>query len=312
MAQLLFNTKANSPPDPFMATLSYDQTPSSSTFYSLSQESSDELLFPTNENNNNHHHHYYYCNPMNNNNDNGSNYFSLGELGNYYNNNNGSNFHLQVPEDSMNVEVSENNSLQPCFEEADQLIKLPEEEAAHYQTEINCKKRSRGEFGDHHVQKGRNERGKKTQKLTSSTNTEEDGNGGLSRQSTSTYCSEDESNASLDRNGGANYNSGSSLNGPNKSRASRGSATDPQSLYARKRRERINERLRILQNLVPNGTKVDISTMLEEAVQYVKFLQLQIKLLSSDDLWMYAPIAYNGMDIGLNPTTPKTAKEKEL
>lgn len=46
-----------------------------------------------------------------------------------------------------------------------------------------------------------------------------------------------------------------------------------------KRRERINERLRILQNLVPNGTKVDISTMLEEAVQYVKFLQLQIKVI---------------------------------
>ena len=80
-----------------------------------------------------------------------------------------------------------------------------------------------------------------------------------------------------------------------------------------KRRERINERLKILQNLVPNGTKasysnsnplttgqkkndrmkiesklmnslayfffqVDISTMLEEAVEYVKFLQLQIKV----------------------------------
>nr|POE56144.1 transcription factor bhlh85 [Quercus suber] len=94
-----------------------------------------------------------------------------------------------------------------------------------------------------------------------------------------------------------------SLNGTRK--ASRGAATDPQSLYARKRRERINERLRTLQSLVPNGTKVDISTMLEEAVQYVKFLQLQIKViakekpcyctfLNSDDLWMYAPIAYNG------------------
>jgi hypothetical protein len=45
-----------------------------------------------------------------------------------------------------------------------------------------------------------------------------------------------------------------------------------------KRRERINERLKILQNLVPNGTKVDISTMLEEAVHYVKFLQLQIRV----------------------------------
>ncbi|KMT19125.1 hypothetical protein BVRB_1g015220 [Beta vulgaris subsp. vulgaris] len=84
-----------------------------------------------------------------------------------------------------------------------------------------------------------------------------------------------------------------------KKRANRGSATDPQSLYARRRREKINERLKILQNLVPNGTKVDISTMLEEAVQYVKFLQLQIRLLSSDDFWMYAPIAYNGVDISL-------------
>ncbi|OIS96643.1 PREDICTED: transcription factor bHLH139-like [Nicotiana attenuata] len=93
-----------------------------------------------------------------------------------------------------------------------------------------------------------------------------------------------------------------------KTRASRGSATEPQSLYARKRRERINERLRILQNLVPNGTKVHISTMLEEAVQYVKFLQLQIKLLGSDDLWMYAPIAYNGMDIGLDLMKMDTPK----
>ncbi|KAH0643543.1 hypothetical protein KY285_028861 [Solanum tuberosum] len=99
-------------------------------------------------------------------------------------------------------------------------------------------------------------------------------------------CSEDESNVSLELT--------------QKSRASRGSATDPQSLYARKRRERINERLKTLQSLIPNGTKVDISTMLEEAVQYVKFLQLQIKLLSSEDLWMYAPIAYNGMDLGLD------------
>ncbi|XP_022750607.1 transcription factor bHLH85-like [Durio zibethinus] len=104
-------------------------------------------------------------------------------------------------------------------------------------------------------------------------------------QSSSTPCSSEASQA-LNLNG--------------KTRASRGSATDPQSLYARKRREKINERLRILQNLVPNGTKVDISTMLEEAVHYAKFLQLQIKLLSSDDLWMYAPIAYNGIDVSLN------------
>ncbi|XP_020091829.1 transcription factor bHLH84-like isoform X2 [Ananas comosus] len=126
----------------------------------------------------------------------------------------------------------------------------------------------------------------------------------LHGQSCSSYGSDNDSNASQEMNGGGSTSScskGSSvLNLSGKTRANRGSATDPQSLYARKRRERINERLRILQNLVPNGTKVDISTMLEEAVNYVKFLQLQIKLLSSDELWMYAPIAYNGMNIGID------------
>ncbi|KAL6907778.1 hypothetical protein ACP4OV_001948 [Aristida adscensionis] len=49
--------------------------------------------------------------------------------------------------------------------------------------------------------------------------------------------------------------------------------------------------------------KVDISTMLEEAVQYVKFLQPQIKLLSSDETWMYAPLAYNHMNIDISLST---------
>ncbi|KAF8673428.1 hypothetical protein HU200_048993 [Digitaria exilis] len=78
------------------------------------------------------------------------------------------------------------------------------------------------------------------------------------------------------------------------------SSKNSQSIYAKKRRERINEKLKTLQQLIPNGTKVDMSTMLEEAVQYVKFLQLQIKLLSSDETWMYAPLAYNHMSIDIN------------
>ncbi|XP_010556447.1 PREDICTED: transcription factor bHLH139-like [Tarenaya hassleriana] len=116
---------------------------------------------------------------------------------------------------------------------------------------------------------------------------------GSDGQSSCSYSSEEE-------NVGLEMKQGSAMNANGKARAARGGATDPQSLYARKRRERINERLRILQNLVPNGTKVDISTMLEEAVHYVKFLQLQIKLLSSNDMWMYAPLAYNGFDMGLH------------
>ncbi|MCO5548551.1 hypothetical protein L7F22_002011 [Adiantum nelumboides] len=51
------------------------------------------------------------------------------------------------------------------------------------------------------------------------------------------------------------------------------------------RRERINARLKVLQELVPNGSKVDLVTMLEKAINYVKYLQLQLRVLSNDDLW---------------------------
>ncbi|PWZ04539.1 Transcription factor bHLH84 [Zea mays] len=63
---------------------------------------------------------------------------------------------------------------------------------------------------------------------------------------------------------------------PSSARAVRGAAA--RKMIQLRRRERINEKLRTLQQLIPNGTKVDMSTMLEEAVQYVKFLQLQIKV----------------------------------
>ncbi|KAI5314827.1 PREDICTED: mRNAion factor [Prunus dulcis] len=165
----------------------------------------------------------------------------------------------------------------------------------------------------------RNIKSKKSLQIITSNN-EEDGNAGPNRQSSSSCCSGDDSNiASHSHENSQELSPGSTstsslspkeasaLNLSGKSRARRGSAIDPQSLYARKRREKINERLRVLQNLVPNGTKVDISTMLEEVVHYVKFLQLQIKLLSSDDMWMYAPICYNGTDLGLDLklTSPK-------
>ncbi|KAK1385454.1 Transcription factor bHLH84 [Heracleum sosnowskyi] len=148
----------------------------------------------------------------------------------------------------------------------------------------------------------RNVKAKKNVKLTmTSCIGNKERNVVLEKQSSSGCSSENESIASHELNG-ITSNSSESIkativNSSGQLRAVRGSETDPQSLYARKRRERINERLRTLQTLVPNGTKVDISTMLEDAVEYVKFLQLQIKLLSSDDKWMYAPIAYNGTDV---------------
>ncbi|KAL0735047.1 hypothetical protein Bca4012_011257 [Brassica carinata] len=63
-------------------------------------------------------------------------------------------------------------------------------------------------------------------------------------------------------------------------RARRGQATDPHSIAERLRRERIAERMKSLQELVPNTNKTDKASMLDEIIEYVRFLQLQVKVLS--------------------------------
>ncbi|KAK9057455.1 hypothetical protein SSX86_022290 [Deinandra increscens subsp. villosa] len=64
-------------------------------------------------------------------------------------------------------------------------------------------------------------------------------------------------------------------------RARRGQATDSHSLAERVRREKIGERMKLLQSLVPNCNKVTgKALMLDEIINYVQSLQSQVEFLS--------------------------------
>ncbi|GAB2235949.1 hypothetical protein Drorol1_Dr00026394 [Drosera rotundifolia] len=64
-------------------------------------------------------------------------------------------------------------------------------------------------------------------------------------------------------------------------RAPRGQATDSHSLAERARREKITERMKILQDLVPGCNKViGKAFVLDEIINYVQSLQRQVEFLS--------------------------------
>ncbi|CAN6211099.1 unnamed protein product [Urochloa humidicola] len=68
---------------------------------------------------------------------------------------------------------------------------------------------------------------------------------------------------------------------PCKIRAKRGCATHPRSIAERVRRTKISERIRKLQELVPNSEKqTNTADMLDLAVDYIKDLQKQVKVLN--------------------------------
>ncbi|KAF3558265.1 hypothetical protein F2Q69_00010504 [Brassica cretica] len=70
---------------------------------------------------------------------------------------------------------------------------------------------------------------------------------------------------------------------PCKVRAKRGCATHPRSIAERVRRTKISERMRKLQELVPNMDKqTNTSDMLDLAVDYIKDLQRQYKILNEN------------------------------
>ncbi|KAE9618869.1 hypothetical protein Lal_00047072 [Lupinus albus] len=52
------------------------------------------------------------------------------------------------------------------------------------------------------------------------------------------------------------------------------------SLNERKRRDKINKKMRVLKELIPNCNKVDQASMLDDAIKYLKTLKFQLQIMS--------------------------------
>nr|QOJ43713.1 bHLH transcription factor [Dracaena cambodiana] len=87
-------------------------------------------------------------------------------------------------------------------------------------------------------------------------------------------------------------------------RARRGQATDSHSLAERVRREKINVRMRCLQDLVPGCYKtMGMAGMLDEIINYVQSLQNQVEFLS---MKLSAASSFYDFNLDMEPTTTTT------
>lgn len=96
------------------------------------------------------------------------------------------------------------------------------------------------------------------------------------------------------------------------------------NLSERRRRDKFNKKMRALKELIPNCNKVDNASMLDEAIEYLKTLQLQLQIMSmgsspycippmmfptmmqhmmtAPHLTLFSPMGM-GMGMGCNPAT---------
>ncbi|KAI3982382.1 hypothetical protein MKX01_041220 [Papaver californicum] len=159
-----------------------------------------------------------------------------------------------------------------------------------------------------HGERGRTETLEPT--VTSSSGGSGGSFGGTGKQSTSTHSHKrkgrdvDESECPSEE---AEYESAEAKKPPQRSGSNRRSrAAEVHNLSERRRRDRINEKMKALQELIPHCNKSDKASMLDEAIEYLKSLQLQVQLM-----WMgggMAPMMFPGvqhylsrMGMGMGP-----------
>ncbi|XP_010249180.1 PREDICTED: transcription factor bHLH137-like [Nelumbo nucifera] len=96
-------------------------------------------------------------------------------------------------------------------------------------------------------------------------------------------------------------------------RARRGQATDSHSLAERARREKISERMKMLQGLVPGCDKITgKALMLDEIINYVQSLQYEVEFLSMK-LASACPVFYDfGADLDISLPKPENPSSQTL
>ncbi|XP_062220633.1 transcription factor PHYTOCHROME INTERACTING FACTOR-LIKE 13-like isoform X2 [Phragmites australis] len=89
---------------------------------------------------------------------------------------------------------------------------------------------------------------------------------------------------------------------PARPRGKRSRAAEVHNLSEKRRRSRINEKMKALQNLVPNSSKTDKASMLDDAIEYLKQLQLQVQMLSTRNGLYLPPANLSGAPEPLAPS----------
>ncbi|XP_025804964.1 uncharacterized protein LOC112883903 isoform X2 [Panicum hallii] len=89
---------------------------------------------------------------------------------------------------------------------------------------------------------------------------------------------------------------------PARPRGKRSRAAEVHNLSEKRRRSKINEKMKALQTLIPNSSKTDKASMLDDAIEYLKQLQLQVQMLSMRNGLYLPPANLSGVPEALAPS----------
>nr|GMD69107.1 transcription factor PIF1-like [Ipomoea batatas] len=100
---------------------------------------------------------------------------------------------------------------------------------------------------------------------------------------------------------------GSADNAKKQTSSKRSRAAEVHNLSERKRRDRINEKMRALQQLIPRCNKLDKASILDEAIEYLKSLQLQVQMMSLGHGCGMIPMMFPGIQQYMPAMNPPLA-----